>query len=130
MMDVKVERPDTQSELAYLKDFQRLSVDTVFRRMYVDEPPTRRFLVADEVGLGKTLVARGVIAKAIDHLWDRVERIDVIYLCSNSDIARQNVARLTPHGISGVSVATRITLLPLQATQLNKNRINVVALTP
>jgi hypothetical protein len=123
-------RPDLAKELNHLKDFQRASVDVVFQRMYESADPTRRFLVADEVGLGKTLVARGVIAKAIDHLWEKVERIDVIYLCSNSDIARQNVARLTPHGISGVSVATRITLLPLETTQLNKHKVNVVALTP
>jgi hypothetical protein len=53
--------------LAQLKDFQRASVEYVFRRLYLDEKPARRFLVADEVGLGKTLVARGVIAKAIQH---------------------------------------------------------------
>ena len=38
--------------------------------MYEDPDLVHRFLVADEVGLGKTLVARGVIAKAIDHLRD------------------------------------------------------------
>src|SRR2546423_609488 len=114
MTDATIERPDMETELAYLKDFQQLSVDTVFRRMYLDTSPTRRFLVADEVGLGKTLVARGVIARTINHLWDSVKRIDIIYLCSNSDIARQNVRRLTPTGISGASVASRITLLPLE----------------
>src|SRR4051794_23486465 len=107
-------RPDLERELGHLKDFQRQSVDAVFKRLYLDKPPTRRFLVADEVGLGKTLVARGVIARAINHLWDDVKRIDVVYLCSNSDIARQNVARLTPAGIGGVSIATRITLLPVE----------------
>ena len=55
------------------------------------DDPTRRFLVADEVGLGKTLVARGVIAKTIDHLWETVDRIDVVYICSNGQIARQNL---------------------------------------
>jgi hypothetical protein len=34
--------------------------------MYLDESPALRFLVADEVGLGKTLVARGVIARALE----------------------------------------------------------------
>ena len=33
-----------------------------------DADGTSRFLVADEVGLGKTLVARGLIAKTIEHL--------------------------------------------------------------
>jgi Helicase conserved C-terminal domain len=130
MTDVTIERPDTEKELAYLKDFQRLSVDTVFRRMYLDTKPTRRFLVADEVGLGKTLVARGVIARTIDHLWDTVQRIDIVYLCSNSNIARQNVRRLTPTGISGVSIASRITLLPLETHAFKERKVNVIALTP
>ena len=54
--------------MADLKDFQRATVDYVFKRMYEDPDQVHRFLVADEVGLGKTLVARGLIAKAIDHL--------------------------------------------------------------
>lgn len=130
MKDNSIRRPDIESELEYLKDFQRLSVDTVFQRMYLDTKPTRRFLVADEVGLGKTLVARGLIARTIDHLWDTVRRIDIVYLCSNSDIARQNVRRLTPDGISGVSIASRITLLPLETHDFKSRRVNVIALTP
>jgi hypothetical protein len=43
--------------LAQLRDFQRASVEHVFERPYLDERPARRFLVADEVALGKTLVA-------------------------------------------------------------------------
>ena len=57
-----IPRPDTISALKGLKDFQRTTVDYVFQRFY-GANPTRRFLVADEVGLGKTLVARGVIAR-------------------------------------------------------------------
>jgi hypothetical protein len=68
--------------MAGLKPFQRRSVDYVFDRLYGADH-TRRFLLADEVGLGKTLVARGVIARVIDHLWDAVARIDVVYICSN-----------------------------------------------
>ncbi len=124
------EKPNTAEELKRLKDFQRRSVDAVFQRMYLDANPTRRFLVADEVGLGKTLIARGVITRTIEHLWDTVLRIDVVYLCSNSDIARQNVGRLTPRGIEGVSLASRITLLPLAAQGLKDRRVNIIALTP
>jgi RecG-like helicase len=55
--------------LAGLKDFQRRTVDYVFERLY-GQNPTSRFLIADEVGLGKTLVARGIIARTIEHLQD------------------------------------------------------------
>jgi hypothetical protein len=122
------EQPDTQSVLTGLKDFQRATVDYVFERFYGPDP-TRRFLVADEVGLGKTLVARGVVARAIDHLSDK-PRIDVIYICSNTDIARQNIQRLRIPGCADAAQATRLTLLPLTLTDLQKNRINFIALTP
>ena len=80
-----------------LKDFQQATVDYVFRRLYDDADPATRFLVADEVGLGKTLCARGLIARTIEHLQQEgVRRIDVVYVCSNVDIARQNIERLNP----------------------------------
>ena len=110
-------QPDTDSVLAGLKDFQRATVDYVFDRFYGPES-TRRFLVADEVGLGKTLVARGVIARTIDHLWNNVPRIDVVYICSNADIARQNVQRLRIPGCEVAAQATRLTLLPLHMHDL------------
>ena len=75
--------------LAGLKDFQNNTVEYVFKCLY-GEDPTSRFLVADEVGLGKTLVARGIIAKTIEHLQDSVDRIDIVYICSNATIASQN----------------------------------------
>ena len=90
---MQMQRPDTSAVLSQLKDFQRATVEYVFRRMYVDPDYARRFLIADEVGLGKTLVARGLIAKTIELLWDRNPRIDIIYVCSITDIARQNINR-------------------------------------
>ena len=122
-------QPDTDTVLAGLKDFQRATVDYVFQRFYGPDP-TRRFLVADEVGLGKTLVARGVMARAIAHLWKSVSRIDVVYICSNTDIARQNVQRLSIPGCGIAAQATRLTLLPLHMHDLRRHRVNFVALTP
>ena len=40
-----------------LKDFQRKTVDYVFDQLY-GAAETSRFLVADEVGLGKTLMIK------------------------------------------------------------------------
>jgi len=123
-------RPNTESILAGLKDFQRRTVDYVFSCLYGNGDPCRRFLVADEVGLGKTMVARGVIARAIEHLWDRVPRIDIVYICSNADIARQNINRLKPSGDSEFALASRITLLPTEIRSLQENKLNFISFTP
>jgi hypothetical protein len=89
-----------------------------------------RLLIADEVGLGKTLVARGIIAKTLEHLQDEVDRVDVIYICSNAAIATQNVNRLNVSDTDGFSIATRLTYLPRQVLSLRKNKVNFISLTP
>lgn len=117
------------SALAGLKDFQKRTVEYVFKRLYGDDS-TSRFLIADEVGLGKTLVARGIIAKTLEHLQDQVDRVDVIYICSNAAIATQNVNRLNVSETAGFSIATRLTYLPRQVRSLRKNKVNFISLTP
>jgi hypothetical protein len=117
---------EADSALGRLKDFQRTTVDHVFTRLF-DPAGSRRFLVADEVGLGKTMVAKGVIARSIQHLQGRVPRIDIVYVCSNGDIARQNLTRLRLPGATWTP-ATRLTLLPKQATKLSD--VNFVSFTP
>ena len=115
-----------------LKPFQRDTVEYAFERLYRATDSSRRFLVADEVGLGKTLVARGVIAKAINHLWEgdaHVERIDVVYICTNAQIAGQNVRRLQL-GSGAFVQAARLGLLPREIHRLKGNRVNYLALTP
>lgn len=124
------ERFDPAPILSRLKDFQRRTVEYVFRRMYLDDEPTRRFLVADEVGLGKTLVARGLIAKTLEHLHDKVDRIDIVYICSNAAIAKQNINRLNVSDKKEFSLATRLTLLPAQVADLSENPVNFVSFTP
>lgn len=122
---------DTAKILDGLKDFQRATVEYVYRRLYEDPDRVDRFLIADEVGLGKTLVARGVIAKAVDKLrLTGVRRIDIIYICANRDIARQNINRLNITGQQDVAIATRMTLLPLYLHNLHHNLINFVSFTP
>ena len=127
------ERFDAEVALRPLKKFQRRTVDYVMRRFYEDSDATTRFLVADEVGLGKTMIARGVIACAIERLWDSVERIDVLYICSNQAIAGQNVNRLNVLGKEEFELPTRMTLLPLQLAGdhgLDRNKVNFISLTP
>ncbi len=108
-------RIDVDRELRPLKHFQRATVDNAFARLYGDDDPVDSFLVADEVGLGKTLIARGVIARAIDHLMNDLHRpqVRVLYICSNAQIARQNLPKLSmgPEGLVDVQGAARLTLM-------------------
>ncbi len=83
--------------LAGLKDFQLKSVEHLFAQLYTNGK--QRVLLADEVGLGKTIVAKGIIAKAYQHYLDTVNRktnetFNVIYICSNQALAKQNIAKL------------------------------------
>jgi hypothetical protein len=129
-MSPKTSPPDPELVLRGLKDFQRDTVEYVFKRLYLDSDTSRRFLIADEVGLGKTLVARGLIARAIDHLWQKVDRIDIVYICSNVDIARQNINRLNVTGQKDFNLASRITLLPVLIHELEQKKLNFISFTP
>ncbi|MGI8756986.1 MAG: DEAD/DEAH box helicase, partial [Acidimicrobiales bacterium] len=102
---------DAEQYLERLKPFQRATVDHVFDRMFHESDPTDRYLVADEVGLGKTMIARGLIAKMIEHYasTDPERRIDVLYVCSNQAIAKQNFSKLAIVGNSQNAVTDRIT---------------------
>jgi len=123
---------------ATLKDFQVDTAEYVLRRLYDDPDATDRFLVADEVGMGKTLVARQVIAGAIGRLQQdaTVGRIDIIYICSNADIARQNIGKLDVREDGTKPLSTRITMLATQLRDLNRRMpdgsktVNLVAFTP
>ena len=95
-----------------LSDIQRATVDYLDRRMF--EEGQNRMLVADDVGLGKTWVAKGVIARAYKRWLDSkpckgsviLERsegtlkslelsceksyFNIYYICSNQQLAAQN----------------------------------------
>lgn len=129
-MSQETQPPDLDLVLGGLKDFQLRTVRHVHERFYLDADPTSRFLVADEVGLGKTLVARGVAALALSHLWDKVGRIDVVYICSNAEIARQNVQRLSMVAGSKFARPTRLTLMPEVIHGMREQKVNFVSLTP
>ena len=80
--------------LAGLKDFQRATVETVYKRLFASSQ--KNMLVADEVGLGKTIVAKGLIAMA---LRERIQCGDaapfrVTYVCSSQVIAGENIGKL------------------------------------
>ena len=133
-----MKRPSVDASLKPLKSFQRRTVEHAFHRLFTAEDGTGRFLVADEVGLGKTLVARGIIARAIDHLWNDVERIDIVYICSNGSIARANLPKLQGGGAEqrSFALATRLTMLATELAHhegesgLAGSKLNFVSFTP
>lgn len=133
-----MKRPSIDASLKPLKSFQRRTVEHAFHRLFTAEDSTGRFLVADEVGLGKTLVARGIIAHAIDHLWNDVKRIDIVYICSNAGIARANLPKLRIGGAEerSFALATRLTMLATELARkegergLVDSKLNFVSFTP
>ena len=90
-IDIQIQEVEAKT-LAMLKDFQRATVERIDTLYWHGQ---KRVLVADEVGLGKTLIARGVIAKMakLRYLEDD-PLFKVVYVCSNQNIARQNIRKL------------------------------------
>jgi hypothetical protein len=92
------------------------------------EPGHHRFLIADEVGLGKTRVARGVI-RTLHEQHPRRRATVVVYLAANLEIARQNLRILRfsdePHDLP-----SRPTLLPLALSAVRASGLHVLGFTP
>lgn len=81
-----------KSVMSGLKDFQQATVRRIDELYRIGQ---MRVLVSDEVGLGKTLVARGVVAKFANMRKEEGDDlVKVVYICSNSAIADQNLNKL------------------------------------
>lgn len=123
--------------LAGLKDFQRATAERVFSLLTTGH---NRVLVADEVGLGKTLIAKGVIAKtALYHQhYLKDELFKVVYVCSNQSIAAQNLRKLKINDSDRVDNVsdTRLSMQHLRifederTAKERKNYIQLIPLTP
>lgn len=115
-----------------LKDFQRATVDVVYDNLFRNGQ--QRMLVADEVGLGKTIVAKGVIARRIK---EKIEAGDnaplkVTYICSNQVIAHENVGKLDiyPDNQSHDRFASRLTYLAFDPVSGSDGMLRLNTLTP
>lgn len=77
------------------KDFQKYTAQRIFELFTNEEEPRNRVLLSDEVGLGKTIVAKKVI-DLMRHWAPAVEDnfFKVVYICSNINIAKQNTEKL------------------------------------
>ncbi|TMO53740.1 DEAD/DEAH box helicase [Pseudoalteromonas phenolica] len=126
--------------LEKLKDFQ---LETVHRVMsnFADDSHSGRVLVADEVGLGKTVVAKGVIAEMLkDKLnQDVFKPLSVTYICSNLTLANENKRKLAVfegrehHQYVSEPSFSRLTELAVRNKQSNgngENLLEVCSLTP
>ena len=75
-----------------LTDFQQMTADRIANLLCHDQ---KRVLLADEVGLGKTIVAREVIRRVSKyHKEHGDDHFKVVYICSNINIASQNMQKL------------------------------------
>ena len=105
-----------------IKDFQRATAERIlhiFKNM-----GHRRVLLADEVGLGKTFVAKEVIN--LVRQWHKNELKDdffkVVYICSNANIADQNIEKLGVSNRMNIS-ESRLSMQHLYITLANKQNI-------
>ena len=113
--------------------------NTVERVDYLFRHNQNRVLVADEVGMGKTLIARGAIVKTARlRIEEKDDLFKVIYICSNQNIANQNIRKLDVTGKNAIgSVSdTRLSMQHLKISeqendpQIKEGYIQLIPLTP
>jgi len=112
--------------------FQQATVDAAVAAL-MDESGSRRFLVADETGLGKTVVACGVIEQLRTLRRPRGRPFRIYYLTSGQRIAHQNRARLIEFLTEAevrqsIVKADRLCLVPME--QRPGQGVELFALTP
>ena len=112
------------------KPFQRATIEAAIRAFRA-RARSRRFLVADEVGLGKTIVASGIIERISER---RSAPLRVFYVCSNLAIAAQNLARLVSflpdhERHTAIAKVDRPSLMPTREPPAH-SRVQVFSLTP
>ena len=119
-----------------LKDFQQATVNRI-DELY--RSGQMRVLVSDEVGLGKTLIAKGTIAKLAKMQKASGDKlVKVVYICSNSAIAGQNLdkLRISNEVRTEATSSSRLSMQHLNIfmqesdEQLLKQYVQLIPLTP
>ena len=125
-----------QNIMSGLKDFQRATVSRI-DELY--RSGQKRVLVSDEVGLGKTLIARGTVAKlAKIRKSEGDPLVKIVYICSNIAIAEQNLNKLRitneikteNAGYSRLSMQHLNIFMQENDTELLDRYIQLIPLTP
>ncbi len=118
--------------LDQLKDFQRATADVCYDWLFKEG--RSRMLVADEVGLGKTIVAKGVIARRLKVKLDGGDYspLRVTYICSNQIIGWENVKKLDlyPNEESYDSTINRLAYLAFKPSFDSGHLLWLNTLTP
>ena len=98
-----------------LKDFQKATVERID---YLYRNGQDRILVSDEVGLGKTLIARGTVAKLAKLRKEENDNLfKVVYVCSNAAIAQQNLQKL--------KITDNASLGDISSSRLSMQHLNI-----
>ena len=114
------------------KAFQLATAEAALRTLTADRGP-RRFLVADEVGLGKTVVARTVVQEMMKN---RRRPLVVFYVSSNLNIARQNRGKLLEllpteaEQKAACAPADRVTMAGNSRNRPTHEKLHLYTLTP
>lgn len=122
----------TARRISEAKGFQLATAEAALQTLTSNDG-LRRFLVADEVGLGKTVVARTIIQEMIKR---RRRPIIVFYVASNLNIAHQNRAKLlellpTKAEQDAASAgADRLTLAANPKNRPDHDKLHLYTLTP
>lgn len=123
-----------EESLNTLKDFQKATVNYVVAQMHAGQ---RKFLIADEVGLGKTIVAKGILARLYQQYYSPKKDFRIIYICSNQALAKQNLTKLNFLPGTGDTVIDyndeddRLTSLAYEPKEIQTEyRLRIKALTP
>lgn len=72
-------------------DFQKA---TAKRIIELFDEGQKRVLLADEVGLGKTIIASEVVKSILEKNKSKNKKCKIVYVCSNLNIAKQNCRKL------------------------------------
>lgn len=89
------------------------------------------YLLADETGLGKTIVAREIIKKMYDKKRDGKKQFRVVYICSNMELAKKNIKKLVDDiEDSCVSEVDRLSKVSKELIEPNYKPFKAYKVTP
>ena len=109
-----------------LERFQEKTVEAAVEAL-TRKGGSRRFLIADEVGLGKTVSAKAIAAE----LQSRKQGpLNVVYLCPNLDIASQNLAKLSALEPDWPSPEDRLSLVLREKPSRRQTSFRIYSYTP